>query len=174
MESEYVALTEAAKEAAFLRKLLKSLNLAQTAPTLILTDSESALKNVKNNINHSRAKHIATRHHYIRMAYNTGEVDIRHVPSASQTADILTKPLGILKHAEAVKLLMLQDTRYISRCMPFHYLTLASNCRSHITILLASFLHFRKSLNFHVLSCLLQTLMSLAKHYAITILFSRE
>jgi hypothetical protein len=47
------------------------------------------------------------------MAYYTGEVDIRHVPSASQTADILTKPLGILKHAEAVKLLMLHDTRYI-------------------------------------------------------------
>jgi hypothetical protein len=113
MESEYVALTEAAKEAAFLRKLLRSMDLVQTSPTLILTDSESALKNVKNNVNHSRAKHIDTRHHYIRMAYNTGEVDIRHVPSASQTADILTKPLGILKHAEAVKLLMLQDTRYI-------------------------------------------------------------
>jgi hypothetical protein len=113
MESEYVALTEAAKEAAFLRKLLKSLDLAQTAPTLILTDSESALRNIKNNINHTRAKHIDTRHHYIRMAYNAGEVDIRHIPSVSQTADILTKPLGILKHAEAVKLLMLQDTRYI-------------------------------------------------------------
>jgi hypothetical protein len=83
MESEYVALTEAAKEAAFLCKLLRSMDLAQTSPTLILTDSESALKNIKNNVNHSRAKHIDTRHHYIRMAYNSGEVDIRHVPSAS-------------------------------------------------------------------------------------------
>ena len=113
MKSEYVALTEAAKEAAFLRKLLRSLDLAQTSSTLILTNSESALKNIKNNVNHSRAKHIDTRHHYIRMAYNSGEVDIRHVPSASQTADILTKPLGILKHAEAVNLLMLHDIRYI-------------------------------------------------------------
>jgi hypothetical protein len=48
------------------------------------------------------------------MAYNESEEgDIRHVPSASQTADILIKPLGIIKHAEVVKLLMLQDTRYI-------------------------------------------------------------
>jgi hypothetical protein len=113
MESEYVALMEAAKEAAFLRKLLKSINLTQTSPTLILIDSESALKNVKNNVNYSCAKHIATRHHYIRMAYNSGEVDIRHVPSVSQTADVLTKPLGIIKHTEAVKLLMLHDIRYV-------------------------------------------------------------
>jgi hypothetical protein len=112
MESEYVALTEAAKEAAFLRKLLNSINLPQTNPTLILTDSESALKNVKNNVNHSRSKHIDTRHHYIRLAYNSGQVDIRHIPAASQTADILTKPLGIIKHVEAVKLLTLHNTHF--------------------------------------------------------------
>src|SRR5579859_4660623 len=73
MESEYVALTKAAKEATFLRKLLRSMDLAQTSPTLILTDSESALKNIKNNVNHSRAKHIDKCHHYIHMAYNSGK-----------------------------------------------------------------------------------------------------
>jgi hypothetical protein len=31
-------------------------------------------------------------------AFISGDVDIRHIPSASQSADILTKPLGTLKH----------------------------------------------------------------------------
>jgi hypothetical protein len=113
MESEYLALTEAAKEAQFLRKLLSSINIPQEQPTLILTDSESALKHIKNNVNHPRSKHIDTRHHYIRFAYNSGDVDIRHIPAASQTADILTKPLGTIKHLDAVKLLQLHDSRYV-------------------------------------------------------------
>lgn len=112
MEGEYLALTEAAKEAIFLRQLLSSINIPQKQPTLILTDSDAALKHVKNNVNHSRSKHIDTRHHFIRHAFNSGDVDIRHIPAASQTADILTKPLGAIKHQEAVKLLQLHDSRY--------------------------------------------------------------
>ena len=113
MESEYIALTETAKEAKFLRQLLDSINIPQHEPTLLLTDSDAALKHVKNNVNHPRSKHIDTRHHYIRHAYNAGDVDIRHVPSASQTADILTKPLGTIKHIEAIKLLQLHDARQV-------------------------------------------------------------
>ena len=112
MEGEYLAMTEAAKEAMFLRNLLASLDVPQGQPTLILTDSEAALKHVKNNVNHPRTKHIDTRQHFIRHAFNSGDVDIRHIPAASQTADILTKPLGTIKHLEAIKLLQLHDTRY--------------------------------------------------------------
>jgi hypothetical protein len=72
MESEYIAPTDAAKEAIFLRKLLDSLSLFTIArPTLIHTDSESALDHVKNNVKHPRTKHIDTRHHYIRSVYGT-------------------------------------------------------------------------------------------------------
>ena len=113
MESEYMALTEATKEAKFLHKLLSSLDMPQTQPTLILMDSESALKHIKNNVRHSRTKHIDTRHHFIRFAYESGDVDIHHVPSASQTADILTKPLSTVKHIDVVKLLQLHDSRCI-------------------------------------------------------------
>jgi hypothetical protein len=94
MEGEYIALTEAAKEAMFLRNLLTSIDIPQERPTVILTDSEAALKDVKNNVNHPRSKHIDTRH----QVYNFGDVDIRYVPSASQTVDILTKPLDTVKH----------------------------------------------------------------------------
>ena len=41
-------------------------------------------------------KYIDIRHHFIHDAKERGEIDIDHVPSADQTANILTKPLGQL------------------------------------------------------------------------------
>ena len=108
MEAEYMALTDAAKEAIFLHRLLTSLKFDVTDPFLIQTDSDSALKHVKNNINHPRTKHINRRHHYIREVYVNDEVNIEHVPAAEQTADILTKALSTVLHARTVKLLNLQ------------------------------------------------------------------
>jgi hypothetical protein len=107
MESEYMALSEAAKEAIFLLKLLRSLKFDANQPVLIKTDSESALDHVKNNVKHARTKHIDIRHHFIRSACSDGHVTLQHVPSASQIADVLTKPLGTTKHAEAIKMLNL-------------------------------------------------------------------
>jgi len=66
MESEYMALSDAAKEAIFLRRLFASLKFNMSNPLLIQTDSDSALRHIKNNIHHPRTKHINRRHHYIR------------------------------------------------------------------------------------------------------------
>jgi len=107
MESEYMQYSEAAKEAIFLHKLAASIGLKLTLPTTIYTDSESALKHVKNNIKHAHTKHIDTRFHYVREVYTSGQIDLQQVPSSEQAADIFTKPLGPAKHAEGVKLLKL-------------------------------------------------------------------
>jgi Reverse transcriptase (RNA-dependent DNA polymerase)/gag-polypeptide of LTR copia-type len=114
MESEYIALSDASKEAVFLRKLHKSLQLHLlgsqelriSIPISIYTDSRSALDHVKNNVKHQRTKHIDTRHHYIRSVYGK-EVDIHHIEAASQAADILTKPLAHIKHKNALEMLRL-------------------------------------------------------------------
>jgi Reverse transcriptase (RNA-dependent DNA polymerase)/Integrase core domain/gag-polypeptide of LTR copia-type len=105
MESEYMALSDAAKEAIFLLKLLRSLKFKISRPIIINTDSQSALDHVKNNVKHSRTKHIDVRHHFIRDACSSKHVTLEHVPAASQIADVLTKPLGPTKHAEALKML---------------------------------------------------------------------
>ena len=107
MESEYMALSDAAKEAIFLLKLLRSLKVDISRPIIINTDSQSALDHVKNNVKHSRTKHIDVRHHFIRDACSSKHVTLDHVPAASQIADVLTKPLGPTKHAEALKMLKL-------------------------------------------------------------------
>ena len=70
--------------------------LTAAAPTIINTDSDSALDRVKNNVKHPGTKHIDIRHHFIRSIYQT-DVDIRHVPAAAETADILTKAPGSYK-----------------------------------------------------------------------------
>jgi len=107
MESEYMQFSEAAKEAIFLHKLAASIGLKLTLPLTIYTDSESALKHVKNNVKHARTKHIDTRFHYVREAYTSGQTDLQYVPSSEQAADIFMKPLRPAKHVEAVKLLKL-------------------------------------------------------------------
>jgi hypothetical protein len=107
MESEYMALSDTAKEAIFLTKLLRSLKIDISQPIVINTDSESALDHVKNNVKHSRTKHIDIHHHFIREAYSNNQISLSHVPAASQIADVLTKSLGPTKHAEAIKMLNL-------------------------------------------------------------------
>jgi hypothetical protein len=104
MEAEYIALSEAAKEAKFLRHLLSTIFTPIFTPTVIKTDSQAALKHVKNNIRHARTKHIDTRHHFIRSVYANHEIDIEHVSSTTQAADILTKPLARVKHEESLLL----------------------------------------------------------------------
>jgi len=102
-----MALSDTAKEAIFLTKLLRSLKIDISQPIVINIDSQSALDHVKNNVKHSRTKHIDVRHHFIHDACSSKHVTLEHVPAASQIADVLTKPLGPTKHAEALKMLKL-------------------------------------------------------------------
>jgi len=110
MESEYMAMSEAAKEAKFLINLLESLHLLKRdEPITLKTDSESAHNHIKNNVNHARTKHIQRRHHFIREAYQNGEIDIDRIPACEQAADVLTKPLTYEKHENALKLLNMRS-----------------------------------------------------------------
>jgi hypothetical protein len=60
MESEYIGTTNAAEEAIFLRELYASINAAIEGPIKLLTDSEATRNHVRNNVQHSRTKHIDT------------------------------------------------------------------------------------------------------------------
>jgi hypothetical protein len=51
-------------------------------------------------VRHERSKHIDTRFHYIRECVEKGKVDISHVRTDGQLADILTKALGRAKFLE--------------------------------------------------------------------------
>jgi hypothetical protein len=59
----------------------------------IFVDNMSAISIAKNPVLHSRTKHIDIRFHFLRDNHERGHIDLIHVPSERQTADILTKPL---------------------------------------------------------------------------------
>ena len=59
-----------------------------------LCDNESDIKIAHNPMQHSRTKHIEVRHHFIRDHVAKGDIDLKHVLTDMQLADIFTKSLG--------------------------------------------------------------------------------
>ncbi|GLC47151.1 hypothetical protein PLESTB_000600200 [Pleodorina starrii] len=104
MEAEYVAASEAAKEALWLRQLLSDLGYALN-PTQMKCDSQCALKVVKNPVITERSKHIAVRYHSVREFVASGAITMIDCRTSEMVADCLTKPLpfeSFRKHREAM------------------------------------------------------------------------
>ncbi|KAL3698464.1 hypothetical protein R1sor_012540 [Riccia sorocarpa] len=93
-EAEYRALMEGTKEAIWLNQLLKDLGLPHEAPVTIWCDNTSSLKMAENPVFHARTKHIETHYHFVREQVSQKTVNLVHIPTRQQLADILTKPLG--------------------------------------------------------------------------------
>jgi hypothetical protein len=93
-ESEYMGQTQATKEAIWLRRLLNELlDAEEPVATVIFGDNQGAIALSKNPQHHARTKHIDIQQHFVREKVAEGLVEIRHVSTADQIADGLTKPL---------------------------------------------------------------------------------
>jgi len=92
-EAEYTAATLATKEALWLRNLLKSLNVVQTSPTTMYEDNQGCIALTHNLVHHERTKHFDIQAHFVWEKFESRDIDLMHLPSAYNTADILTKPL---------------------------------------------------------------------------------
>ena len=91
-EAELMALTEGAREAIYLRRLLRESGLINvTRPTAIAGDNQGSLALAKNPIFHDRSKHIATRWYYVRQQMQLKEIEGIYVHTKSQLADLATK-----------------------------------------------------------------------------------
>ena len=99
-EAEYIASANAACQGIWLSRLLGELLGIQVPKVRLLVDNKSTIALSKNLVHHDRSKHIDTRYHFIRDCVDRGEVDINHVSTTEQLADILTKALGRVKFVE--------------------------------------------------------------------------
>ena len=99
-ESEYIAAASAACQGVWLSRLLADLTGQGVKRFRLLMDSRSAIELSKNPVYHERSKHIDTRYHFIRECIADGLVEVEHVGTDNQLADILTKPLGRVKFIE--------------------------------------------------------------------------
>jgi hypothetical protein len=103
-QAEYVALSEASREACWLRNLYTELGmLREDMPTTISGDNDGSIAMARNPQFHKRTKHIAVRWHWIRELVQENTINIESCRDPDQTADILTKALPRQKHAKHVE-----------------------------------------------------------------------
>ncbi|WVZ97856.1 LOW QUALITY PROTEIN: hypothetical protein U9M48_043365, partial [Paspalum notatum var. saurae] len=91
-EVEYVAAASCCSHLLWMKATLSDFSL-RFGKIPLLVDSTSAISVAKNPVLHSRTKHIDVRFHFLRDHYEKGDIDLVHVVSANQLADIFTKPL---------------------------------------------------------------------------------
>ena len=92
-EAEIIALSEAAKDVVYLRKLVAGVGATEPGPTQLHTDSQSARDVSYNPEHHDRMKHVARRHFFVRDMVETLELEVPYVRTDDNIADFFTKPL---------------------------------------------------------------------------------
>jgi hypothetical protein len=91
-KAKYVVADACCAQLLWMRQTLQDFGCHFTKIPL-LCDNESVIKLANNPVNHSRTKHIDIRHHFLRDHETKGDIEIRHVSTEKQLADIFTKPL---------------------------------------------------------------------------------
>mmetsp|Transcript_19889 Transcript_19889/g.30512 ORF Transcript_19889/g.30512 Transcript_19889/m.30512 type:complete len:117 (+) Transcript_19889:273-623(+) len=114
MEAEYIALLMCMRELLPLKRLLKKMNevlkfdlegmLAKLTP--VFEDNALAVQLATMPKMTPHSKHIALHYHFFREHIARGEVDVKHVSTGLQIADILTNGLGDTKFEKLRKLMM--------------------------------------------------------------------
>ena len=93
-EAEIYALSEAAKDVIYMRKFIKGLEPRdKLEPTLLRTDNKSARDLSYNPEMHSKTKHIARRHFFVRDMVEAFEISVPLVGTADNYSDFFTKVL---------------------------------------------------------------------------------
>ena len=108
-EAEYVAASWCVCHAIWLRNLSSKMELKQLGATLIQVDNKSLIELAKNSVNHERSKHIDVGFHFIRDHVKEGSVELLHVASLDQVADIFTRPLSKVLFDKYKKMIGMTD-----------------------------------------------------------------
>jgi hypothetical protein len=99
-EAEYVAAALGACQGVWLSRLVSELLGGETAKFTLKVDNQSAISLCKNPVFHERSKHIDVRYHFVRSCFEQGKLELEHVRTEEQHADILTKSLARFRFQE--------------------------------------------------------------------------
>ncbi|GJR98879.1 zinc finger, CCHC-type containing protein [Tanacetum coccineum] len=118
IESEFVALAAAGKEAEWLKNLLLEIPLwsKPIAPISIRCDSAATLAKAYSQMYNGKSRHLGVRHSMIRELITNGVISIEFVRSQQNLADHLTKGLArdlVIKSAEGMGLKYYEGLHYI-------------------------------------------------------------
>ncbi|GKB22482.1 hypothetical protein Tco_0861883, partial [Tanacetum coccineum] len=102
--AEYMALTEAVKEAIWLKGLLEELGIKLNT-VAVNCDNQGVIHISRNHVFHERTKHINVRYHFIREVLEAKTVKVLKVSTEHNDADALTKVVPGLKLQHCLELL---------------------------------------------------------------------
>ena len=108
-EAEYMAATEAVKEAIWLTGLVEDLGLERKLVT-VFCDSQSAIDLTHNPKYHEKTKHIDVRAHFIRDVIAEGAIAIIKIATAENPADMMTKTIPTVKFKHCLDLINVIST----------------------------------------------------------------
>ena len=99
-----MALSAATQEAKFLLQLLEDMTGGTSMNSFTMyCDNQGAIKLAKNPVQHQRSKHIDIRYHFIREEIQKGVLQLVHIPSDHNIADMFTKPVSKVKLCEFMR-----------------------------------------------------------------------
>jgi len=111
-EAEYIAVGHACAQSIWLKNQLMDYGVKLERVPLYC-DNTSAINLTKNQIQHSKTKHIEIRHHFIRDHIQKGDIKIMFVKTENQLADLFTKPLARDRFNELRTELGILDTKNV-------------------------------------------------------------
>ncbi|KAL0329353.1 UNVERIFIED_CONTAM: Retrovirus-related Pol polyprotein from transposon TNT 1-94 [Sesamum radiatum] len=102
MEAKYIAASEAAKEAVWMKNYIQELGVVPSIAEsgVIFCDSNGAIAQAKELRSYHQSKHILRRYHLLREMMGRDDVQMDRVSSAENTADPLTKPVSQITHPQ--------------------------------------------------------------------------
>ena len=93
MEAEYIGYCSSARNATHLAQLLQPFRTEPVSPVIIWGDNAAAKTFAEKDMINQKTKHIGIAYHYVREKVMEGFINIVHISTNFNFADILTKPL---------------------------------------------------------------------------------
>jgi hypothetical protein len=113
VEAEYIEAGACCAQLLWMKQTLRDFG-CEFNKIPLLCDIESAIKLANNPVQHSRTKHIDIRHHFLRDHEAKGDIELFHVSTENQLANIFTKPLDETRFCFLRSELNILDSRNVS------------------------------------------------------------
>ena len=101
MESEYVALTHAAKDVIWIQKLLHEISPIglkyMSPPSTVFCDNQGVIQLSKDSTFHTRTKHIDVHFYFICQTVSQDKIQLEYIPTFDMIGNIFTKSLSFHK-----------------------------------------------------------------------------
>ena len=102
-------MVNASQEALWLRHILLEFIFQQQHPTSLWCDNQSAIKLIKDSVQHQRRKHIELHMHFIKKLIHDQVIEVLFFSTKDQVADIFTKSLIEAKFSKLRSMLGVQE-----------------------------------------------------------------